>query len=68
MVRDTRRVVSIPPAVLDAPTRVHTHHGDQVIRENPASRGTEASAEVLVGPKKKKKKKNSRGEHRVTHL
>jgi hypothetical protein len=23
---------------------------DQVIRENPASRGTEASAEVLVGP------------------
>jgi hypothetical protein len=23
--------------------------GDQVIRENPASRGTEASAEVLVG-------------------
>jgi hypothetical protein len=24
--------------------------GDQVIRENPASRGTEASAEVLVGP------------------
>ena len=24
--------------------------GDQVIRENPASRGTDASAEVLVGP------------------
>ena len=24
--------------------------GDQVIRENPASRGTETSAEVLVGP------------------
>jgi len=24
--------------------------GDQVIRENPASRGTEVSAEVLVGP------------------
>jgi hypothetical protein len=24
--------------------------GDQVIRENPASRGTEASAEGLVGP------------------
>ena len=24
--------------------------GDQVIRENPANRGTEASAEVLVGP------------------
>jgi hypothetical protein len=23
---------------------------DQVIRENPASRGTEASAKVLVGP------------------
>ena len=23
---------------------------DQVIRENPASRGTETSAEVLVGP------------------
>ena len=23
---------------------------DKVIRENPASRGTEASAEVLVGP------------------
>ena len=25
-------------------------HSDQVIRENPASRGTETSAEVLVGP------------------
>jgi hypothetical protein len=25
-------------------------NSDQVIRENPASRGTEASAEVLVGP------------------
>ena len=24
--------------------------GDQVIRENPANRGTETSAEVLVGP------------------
>ena len=24
--------------------------GDKVIRENPASRGTETSAEVLVGP------------------
>ena len=24
--------------------------GDQVIRGNPASRGTETSAEVLVGP------------------
>jgi len=24
--------------------------GDQVIRENPAGRGTETSAEVLVGP------------------
>ena len=24
--------------------------GDQVIRDNPASRGTEAPAEVLVGP------------------
>ena len=27
-----------------------TTRGDQVIRESPASRGTEASAEVLVGP------------------
>jgi hypothetical protein len=26
------------------------HRSDQVIRENPASRGTETSAEVLVGP------------------
>ena len=32
--------------------RVFPNHlsGDQVIRENPASRGTETSAEVLVGP------------------
>jgi hypothetical protein len=28
----------------------HDAVSDQVIRENPASRGTEASAEVLVGP------------------
>ena len=30
--------------------RADVQSGDQVIRENPASRGTEASAEVLVGP------------------
>ena len=29
---------------------VQVLRGDQVIRENPASRGTETSAEVLVGP------------------
>ena len=28
----------------------YSFYGDQVIRENPASRGTETSAEVLVGP------------------
>jgi hypothetical protein len=28
----------------------HASYSDQVIRENPASRGTETSAEVLVGP------------------
>ena len=30
--------------------RTPVQSSDQVIRENPASRGTEASAEVLVGP------------------
>ena len=29
---------------------VRERPGDQVIRENPASRGTETSAEVLAGP------------------
>jgi hypothetical protein len=28
----------------------HVTIRDQVMRENPASRGTEASAEMLVGP------------------
>ena len=32
------------------PDRIKKSARDQVIRENPASRGTEASAEVLVGP------------------
>ena len=31
---------------------MRTPISDQVIRENPASRGTEISAEVLVGPPK----------------
>ena len=31
-------------------TQIENSVSDQVIRENPASRGTETSAEVLVGP------------------
>ena len=34
---------------------------DQVIRENPASRGTETSAEVLVGPPWRMESVNSSG-------
>ena len=33
-----------------AAAKMRTERCDQVIRENPASRGTETSAEVLVGP------------------
>ena len=33
------------------PLADETARGNQVIRENPASRGTETSAEVLVGPR-----------------
>jgi hypothetical protein len=40
-----RQAAGAPPADDRRPQT-----GDQVIRENPASRGTEASAEVLVGP------------------
>ena len=37
----------------------HGEQGDQVMRETPASRGTETSAEVLVGPPKVNKKRIS---------
>ena len=40
------------PDLQEYKTHERLRSGDQVIRENPASRGTEASAEVLVGPVK----------------
>ena len=52
--RDMMLVSSVCRRALGCEWRGKTHtpgaESDQVIRENPASRGTETSAEVLVGP------------------
>ena len=47
---NNRRPVGIEQGGQTATLNELNHVSDQVIRETPASRGTETSAEVLVGP------------------
>ena len=46
--RPIQRIDGLPPSA--SPRLPNPLYPDQVIRENPANRGTETSAEVLVGP------------------